>query len=139
MHQAGASRLLPAACTCTAQQRHMPHTLALPTAAVIELAQQDGNFTAFLAAARAAGVADILNNPSLVGTLFVPPDSAFNALVAELGTNPQDLLRQKELLSAVGGRALCCLCWGREGDKGGREGGNAPAGGGLCWVSQRGG
>lgn len=47
-------------------------------------------------------MADVLDNPDLVGTFFAPNDAAFDAFIKSLKTTPQELLKDTELVAKVG-------------------------------------
>ncbi|GAB4815238.1 hypothetical protein N2152v2_002284 [Parachlorella kessleri] len=91
-------------------KQHMPSSAPAPPVVVSgprqcltvpELATADGNFTALLAAAKAAGLDGVLADPELSGTLFAPTDAAFAKLLKVLGVSADELLAQKDLLVKV--------------------------------------
>lgn len=67
---------------------------------VVQVAQSRPEFSILVEAVGAAGLAETLSGPGPF-TVFAPTDSAFAALLAELGVTKAQLLADKALLTAV--------------------------------------
>uniref|UniRef100_A0A1D2AGZ5 FAS1 domain-containing protein n=1 Tax=Auxenochlorella protothecoides TaxID=3075 RepID=A0A1D2AGZ5_AUXPR len=61
----------------------------------------NGTFTEFLQIVEAAGLADLLKDPSQVAMLFVPTPSAFASIFTGVDLTVSSLIKDKELLSAI--------------------------------------
>ena len=73
---------------------------APPPGTVVEAAQRDGRFTILVEAISAAGLTQTLSGAGPF-TVFAPTDSAFGALLSELGVTKAQLLADKPLLTSV--------------------------------------
>lgn len=58
---------------------------------MLEVLQAQTNTTFFIQAVQAAGMTGLLNDPSLIATIFVPTDTAWGALLAALGWTKDQL------------------------------------------------
>ncbi len=67
----------------------------------LALNEQTTQFGVLLAAARSAGVVDLLLVPDAGYTLFAPTDAAFVQLLQQLGVTADELLNNQELLGMV--------------------------------------
>jgi uncharacterized surface protein with fasciclin (FAS1) repeats len=61
----------------------------------------DQDYTLFLGAVEAAGLLDLLDDESLVFTVFAPTDSAFEELLLQLGITAEDMLANEALVKDV--------------------------------------
>ena len=50
---------------------------------------------------QAAGLSDYLKDPSLVATVFVPTNDAFNKALSQYGVTPSQALQQASLIKGV--------------------------------------
>lgn len=67
---------------------------------VVQVAQSDSRFSILVEAIQTAGLTDTLTAPGPY-TVFAPTNTAFSALLAELGVTKDQLLANKTLLTAV--------------------------------------
>lgn len=67
---------------------------------VVDTAKAAGLNT-LLAAVKAAGLAETVNNPDAGLTIFAPTDEAFSAALTALGITAEDLLGNTELLTQI--------------------------------------
>ncbi len=67
---------------------------------VVEVAVETGSFPTLVAAVQAAGLVDTLNGDGPF-TVLAPTEEAFATAIAALGTTPEELLANTELLTAV--------------------------------------
>lgn len=68
---------------------------------ITETLSRDPNFSIFVAAAEASGLADDLDVTSRRYTVFAPPNSAFNSLLDSLGITQQQLLGDRALIRRI--------------------------------------
>ncbi|HNJ98247.1 MAG TPA: fasciclin domain-containing protein [Ilumatobacteraceae bacterium] len=82
-----------------------PETTAAPDTTmepgtIVDVAVAAGDFTTLVAAVQAAGLVDTLSGEGPF-TVFAPTDEAFAAALESLGLTAEELLANKELLTAV--------------------------------------
>lgn len=68
---------------------------------ITEVLSRDPNFSLFVAAAEASGLADDLDVPSRRYTVFAPTNASFNALLQSLGVSQQQLFGDRALIRRI--------------------------------------
>ncbi|MEK8031623.1 fasciclin domain-containing protein [Ideonella sp. DXS29W] len=68
---------------------------------IVEIAQSDPNLSTLVEAVVAAGLTETLSDENATLTVFAPTNTAFAALLTELGITKEALFADKELLTAV--------------------------------------
>ncbi|KAK9818274.1 hypothetical protein WJX72_009920 [[Myrmecia] bisecta] len=78
-----------------------PSTASAPApscSTIMDLLSGASNLQFLYAAAQAANLTDVLNDPSMAVTLFAPTDNAFETILFQLGVLPLDLLADPMLM-----------------------------------------
>jgi uncharacterized surface protein with fasciclin (FAS1) repeats len=82
-------------------QTEMTTTTQVSGETVLDIAAGNEDFSTLAAAVEAAGLQEALSDPAATLTVFAPTNEAFDAALASLGLTAEELLADKETLTAI--------------------------------------
>jgi uncharacterized surface protein with fasciclin (FAS1) repeats len=82
-------------------ETEMTTTTQVSGETVLDIAAGNEDFSTLAAAVEAAGLQDALSDPAATLTVFAPTNEAFDAALASLGLTAEELLADKETLTAI--------------------------------------
>jgi uncharacterized surface protein with fasciclin (FAS1) repeats len=82
-------------------EAEMTTTTQVTEETVLDIAAGNEDFSTLAAAVEAAGLQEALSDPAATLTVFAPTNEAFDAALASLGITAEELLADKETLTAI--------------------------------------